>query len=128
VDSSAHDDQARAERERRARERLAHLGPGRIEPRPWRPAPIPPSAVDLVDAYVGWAGGDAAARREGALAALELMAAARAEVDQLETALLFIARGLGLTWAQMAQAMGLNSPQACQQRLDRLQNRRGGGS
>jgi hypothetical protein len=38
----------------------------------------------------------------------------------LETGLLFAARGLGLTWAQMATALGLNSPQACQQRLDRL--------
>jgi hypothetical protein len=128
VESRAHDDQIRAEREHRARERLASLGPGRIEPRPWRPAPVPPSAVDLVDAYLAWDGDDAAARREGALAALELMAAARAEIDQLETALLFTARGLDLTWAQMAQAMGLNSPQACQQRLDRLQNRRGSGS
>jgi hypothetical protein len=125
VESRAHDDQVRAGRERDARERLVQLGPGRIEPRPWRPAPVPPSAVDLVEAYLGWRDGDPAAKREGALAALELMAAARAEVDQLETALLFTARGLDLTWAQMAQAMGLNSPQACQQRLDRLQNRLG---
>jgi hypothetical protein len=57
---------------------------------------------------------------EGAVAALGLVRAARAEVDQLETGLLFAARGLGLTWAQMATALGLNSPQACQQRLDRL--------
>jgi hypothetical protein len=128
VESRGHDDQVRAERERRARERLVALGPGRIEPRPWRPAPVPPSAVDLVEAYLGWPDGDPSARREGALAALELVAAARAEVDQLETALLFTARGLGLTWAQMARAMGLNSPQACQQRLDRLQGRLGAGS
>jgi hypothetical protein len=33
---------------------------------------------------------------------------------------MFTARGLGLTWAEMARALGLNSPQACQQRLDRL--------
>lgn len=57
---------------------------------------------------------------EAAVAALQLLPAARAEIDQLETGLLFAARGLGLTWAQMANALGLNSPQACQQRLDRL--------
>jgi hypothetical protein len=33
---------------------------------------------------------------------------------------MFAARGLGITWAEMARALGLNSPQACQQRLDRL--------
>ncbi|GAA3570193.1 hypothetical protein GCM10022235_44310 [Kribbella ginsengisoli] len=59
------------------------------------------------------------------VAALQLLPAARAEIDQLETGLLFAARGLGLTWAQMAQALGLNSPQACQQRLDRLTSRSG---
>jgi hypothetical protein len=57
---------------------------------------------------------------DAVVAALQLLPAARAEIDQLETGLLFAARGLGLTWSQMAGALGLNSPQACQQRLDRL--------
>ena len=120
------DDQARAARERAARERLVELGPGRLDPRPWQPAPVPPSATDLIHAYLWWSSRPDAAeegRVEGALAALELLAAARAELDQLETSLLFTARGLDLTWVQMARAMGLNSPQACQQRLDRLQAR-----
>jgi hypothetical protein len=127
VDDSTHQqDRDRAERERAARERLVELGPGRLDRRPWQPHPVPPSATDLIHAYLWWSGRHAAdhpAQRGGAVAALELLAAARAELDQLEAGLLFTARGLDLTWAQMAQAMGLNSPQACQQRLDRLQNR-----
>jgi hypothetical protein len=118
-------DRVGAQRERAARERLVELGPGRLEPRPWQPPPTPPTATDLIHAYLWWQSNDPEAKHDGALAALELLAAARAEVDQLETALLFTARGLGLTWGQMAQAMGLNSPQACQQRLDRLQTRSG---
>lgn len=147
LDRAARDDQAAAQRDRAARQRLARLDAGRLEPRPWQPPPAPPSAVDLIHHFLWWAGRNtgadavrgAATRpgrsgtagrpdagnretggREAALAALELLPAARAELDQLETALLFTARGLGLTWAEMAQAVGLNSPQACQQRLDRL--------
>ena len=106
------------------------LGPGRLEPRPWQPPPVPPSATDLIHAFLWWSGRTPAAgpsRRTGALAALELLAAARAELDQLETSLLFTARGLDLTWGQIARAMGLHSPQASQQRLDRLQARTRGG-
>jgi hypothetical protein len=130
--STSRADQARAERERAARDRLVELGPGRLDPRPWQPHPVPPSAADLIHAFLWWSGRHPAAdpaQRDGAVAALELLAAARAELDQIEASLLFTARGLDLTWAQMARAMGLNSPQACQQRLDRLQARtRDGGS
>ena len=97
---------------------------------------MPPSAVDLIQFFL-WQSRSAAFDETGAddgaagdrpatdwaVAALQLLPAARAEIDQLETGLLFAARGLGLTWAQMANALGLNSPQACQQRLDRLTER-----
>jgi hypothetical protein len=119
-------DQADAHRERLARDRLIGLGAGDVPPPPWRPPPVPPSAVDLVQFFLWWSGRTAAddtSRREAALAALEVLPAARAELDQLEAALLFTARGFDLTWGQMAQAVGLNSPQACQQRLDRLLRR-----
>lgn len=53
-------------------------------------------------------------------AGLALISAARAELDGLETALLFLARAEGLTWPQISQSLGLRSPQAAQQRLDRL--------
>ncbi|MBB6568636.1 hypothetical protein [Kribbella sandramycini] len=108
-------DHAQAQREADARHRLLDRGADQLERRPWQPAPIPPSAVDLIQFFLH-SDGD----RDAALAALQLLPAARAEVDQLETGLLFAARGLGLTWAEMARALGLNSPQACQQRLDRL--------
>jgi hypothetical protein len=108
-------DQQQAQQESQARRELLDLGADELERQPWRPPPVPPSAVDLIQFFL-WKGAD----QEAALAALKLLPAARAEIDQLETGLLFAARGLGLTWAQMAEALGLNSPQACQQRLDRL--------
>jgi predicted transcriptional regulator len=128
-------DQLAAERERTARNVLLEAGADTLDRRPWQPKPVPPSAVDLIQYFVwqssqtvapeqaarqGQSGEDDSSERVQALAALGLLRAARAEVDQLETGLLFAARGLGLTWAQMATALGLNSPQACQQRLDRL--------
>ena len=148
-DSGAADDQRAAQREREARELLLAAGADRLEQRPWQPKPVPPSAVDLIQFFLwqsstaafgsaedgdrrrtkdndrdrakdGHRAGAGAQGRGNAEAALRLLRAARAEVDQLETGLLFAARGLGLTWAQMATALGLNSPQACQQRLDRL--------
>ncbi|MEV6284705.1 hypothetical protein [Kribbella sp. NPDC051770] len=111
-------DHEQAGRETLARQTLLDRGADGLDRRPWQPAPIPPSAVDLIQFFL-WKGDE----KEAALAALQLLPAARAEIDQLETGLLFAARGLGLTWAQMAQALGLNSPQASQQRLDRLLSR-----
>lgn len=60
-------------------------------------------------------------------AALALVSAARAELDGLETALLFLARAEGLTWPEISQSLGLRSPQAAQQRLDRLTARPSAG-
>lgn len=125
VDDKHRLDQAHAERERAARARLTALGAADLAPRPWQPAPVPPSAVDLIHYFLWWSHrAGAEPQGEAALAALEMLPAARAEIDQLEASLLFTARGAGLTWGEMARAMGLNSPQACQQRLDRLLTRR----
>ncbi|MBO3102327.1 DNA-binding protein [Cellulomonas sp. zg-ZUI168] len=107
----------RDHREHEARERLLRRGADGIGDRPWRPAPVPPSAVDLVQ-FALWRSADLAP--EDIASALALLPAARAEVDGLEDGLLFVARSAGLTWAQMAQAMGFNSPQACQQHYARL--------
>ncbi|MFI5710199.1 hypothetical protein [Kribbella sp. NPDC051620] len=150
VDESA-SDQRQAQREREAREHLLAVGADQLERRPWQFGAMPPSAIDLIQFFLwrsssapsssersssalsgsatsgsgalGESGGGGQEVMEAVVAALRLLPAARAEVDQLETGLLFAARGLGLTWAQMAEALGLNSPQACQQRLDRLTSR-----
>ncbi|WP_214410258.1 DNA-binding protein [Sphaerisporangium fuscum] len=118
-------DHAQADREHAASERLLRLGADALDARPWRPSPAPPSAVDLVQ-FAVWRNADL--DPEDVLGALALLPAARAEVEGLESALLFIARSAGLTWAQMANAMGFNSPQACQQHYTRLTARQDGGS
>lgn len=122
---TAHTDHAQAERERGAREHLMRLGANTLQPRPWRPAPVPPTAVDLAQ-FAVWRGADLGP--DDILSALALLPAARAEVEGLESALLFMARSAGLTWAQMAQALGFNSPQACQQWYTRLSARQDSGA
>ncbi|GII63220.1 hypothetical protein Skr01_33050 [Sphaerisporangium krabiense] len=120
-----HADHLQAQRERDARARLLDLGADELDARPWRPPPAPPSAVDLVQ-FAVWRNADL--DPEAILSALALLPAARAEVEGLESALLFIARSAGLTWSQMAHVMGFNSPQACQQHYTRLAARQDAGS
>lgn len=111
------DDQGQAAREHRAQARLTELSAGAVTARPWRPASVPPAAVDLVQ-FALWRSADL--QPDDLLPALTLVPAAHAEVDGLEAGLLFTARGAGLTWAQIASAMGFRSPQACQQHYTRL--------
>lgn len=113
---------AQAERERRARQELLRLGAEHLERRPWCPDPTPPTAVDLTQFAVWQA---ANLDGDGLLSALSLLPAARAEVEGIEVGLLFAARSAGLTWAQIAEATGFRSPQACQQHFTRLEARRG---
>jgi hypothetical protein len=120
-----HADHLQAQREQEACEGLLALGADALDARPWRPSPAPPSAVDLVQ-FAVWRCADL--NPQDVLNALALLPAARAEVEGLESALLFMARSTGLTWAQMASAMGFNSPQACQQRYTRLTARQDAGS
>ncbi|MBE1877591.1 DNA-binding protein [Myceligenerans pegani] len=117
VDRPADEDHARARRERDAQDRLLALGADSLGPRPWRPGSVPPTAFDLTQ-YALWRSADLAP--EDLLGALALVPAARAEVEGLEAGLLFTARSAGLTWAQIAEAMGFRSPQACQQHFARL--------
>ena len=76
----------------------------------------PPLAARLKTTPLGW-------RVDGELRDVVVLFA---EVEGLEAGLLFVARSAGLTWAQIAEAMGFNSPQACQQHFSRLTTRRGG--
>ncbi|GAB3168613.1 hypothetical protein GCM10027059_31680 [Myceligenerans halotolerans] len=115
-------DRSQARRERDAQDRLLELGAGDLGPRPWRPEPIPPTAVDLTQ-FALWKSAELTS--ENLLSALALLPAARAEVEGVETGLLFTARNAGLTWAQIAEAMGFRSPQACQQHFTRLAARAG---
>ncbi|NUT32516.1 MAG: DNA-binding protein, partial [Hamadaea sp.] len=55
--AAAHADHAQAERERQARTRLRDLGAGDLPAPPWRPAAVPPSAVDLAQ-FTLWRAGD----------------------------------------------------------------------
>lgn len=56
-------------------------------------------------------------------AGLALIDAARSDLDALEAALVFTARAEGMTWAQIAETMGMRSPQAAQQRYQRAAER-----
>ncbi|MEW1785331.1 DNA-binding protein [Streptomyces sp. CAI-21] len=59
-------------------------------------------------------------------AALTLVPSARADLDELETGLIRMARGRGMTWQEIAFGLGLGTPQAARQRYERLAGRAGG--
>jgi AcrR family transcriptional regulator len=56
-------------------------------------------------------------------AALTLIPLARGEMDALETGLLQMSRGRGMTWQEIAFGLGLGTPQAARQRYERLVGR-----
>lgn len=114
-------DHAQARREREAQGRLLELGADTLAARPWWPGSMPPTAVDLTQ-FALWRSADLAP--DDLLSALALLPAARDEVEAAEAGLLFTAKAAGLTWAQIAAAMGFRSPQACQQHYNRLAARR----
>lgn len=116
------DDRAAAAVERRARDRLTNRG-GRDLPRlPWLADGQPNDAVTLIRQALWRADTDRGALElpDDLLAAITLLTAARGELDQIEAGLLFVARAEGLTWAQIAQALGLRTAQAAQQRHERV--------
>jgi hypothetical protein len=117
-------DRAQAAREAESRRRLVEVGGDVIPRAPWLHDAQPPAAIDLIQ-FAAWRAGISRLSGNDLLAALALLPAARAEVDQLETALLFAARTQGISWARISRAMGLRSPQAAQQRLGRVAGRVG---
>jgi hypothetical protein len=121
-------DQAAGALERWARDRLT--GGGTDLPRlPWLARGQPHDAVTLIRQALWRANTarDALDLPDDLLAAIALLSAARAELDQLEAGLLFVARAEGLTWAQVARALGLRTAQAAQQRHERVLGRLDGG-
>jgi hypothetical protein len=115
-------DQVQAAREADARGLLLEAGAARLPRPPWAHGQQPPAATDLIR-FAVWQANAGGIGEEGVLAALSLLAAARAELDQSEAALLFTARSHGLSWPRISRAMGLGSPQAAQQRFDRVSGR-----
>lgn len=118
----SHPDQERAAGEHRARQRLIDAGASSLPRAPWLHRSHPPSSIDLVR-FAVWRGQTGKVTEEEVDAALNLLPAARAEVEQLETALLFTARAEGMSWARISRGMGLGSAQAALQRYDRLSGR-----
>lgn len=105
-----------------ARDRLTAHGGNDLPRLPWLADGQPHDAVTLVRQVLWRANTDRGALGlpDDLLAAIALLAAARAEVDQLEAGLLFVARAEGLTWAQVARPLGLRTAQAAQQRHERV--------
>jgi hypothetical protein len=120
--AEADPDRGQAAREAAARTHLLAAGAWALPRAPWLHGSQPPSAVDLIR-FAVWRAGTGDLDEAELLAALTLLPAARAEVDQVEAALLFTARGHGLSWPRISRAMGLGSAQAAQQRFDRVTGR-----
>jgi hypothetical protein len=122
-------DQDQAAREADARRHLLQAGASLLPRQPWLHEQQPPAATDLIRFAVWRANAAGPAANAGGigeevvLAALTLLTAARAELDQTEAALLFTARSQRLSWSRISRAMGLGSPQAAQQRFDRVSGR-----
>lgn len=120
--ADAHLDKEQAAREADARGRLLDAGASALPRPPWLHGSQPPAAVDLIR-FALWRSGTEDIGEDDLLAALTLLASARAEVHQIEAALLFTARVRGLSWPRISRALGLGSAQAAQQRFDRVTGR-----
>lgn len=116
------DDRARAATLDSHRTVLRHAGGADLPARPWQRGAQPASDGDLVR-LAAWRAADAAVGPEVVTAGLGLLHAARAELDQVEAALLFAARAAGMTYQEIATALGLGSGQAAQQRMARVLSR-----
>ncbi|WP_370326012.1 hypothetical protein [Euzebya sp.] len=108
-----------------ARDVLRAGGPAELPPRPWQHPGQPVPDGDLVR-LAAWRSRDPDVPADVVAAGLALLGPARAELDQVEAALLFAARGAAMTWRQIAESLGLDSPQAAQQRMARVSGRLGG--
>jgi hypothetical protein len=107
----------------RSRTTVNRAGAADLARRPWQHPRQPASDVDLVR-FAAWSVRDAQNTDPAVVdAGLRLLAPARAELDQIESALLFAARTAGMTWPQIAASLGLGSAQAAQQRLNRVLDR-----
>jgi len=121
------------ERSRRVYAALAHLAARHAdtaERRARHAHPDMPSSDEVVRLVAAMAGGivrpgPGEPELDGTdlVAALTLISDARADLDNVELALLNAARARGMTWQDIAFGLGLGTAQAAQQRCDRLQAR-----
>jgi hypothetical protein len=93
-----------------------------LDRRPWQQGSQPASDMDAVR-LAAWRATSPEVAPEVVVAGLALLDSARAELDQIEAALLFAARAEGLTFQDIASAIGVTSQQAAQQRMARVQAR-----
>lgn len=107
-----------------ARRRLCESGADRLPALPWLPPETGPDNAVLLR-FAVWRANSAAedASQDDLRAALRLVESARAEFDALEAGLILIARAEGLTWPDIAKHLGVKSPQAAQQRFQRVSTR-----
>lgn len=115
-------DQDRAATDDSHRRVLEQVGAAELTPRPWQLEGQRVSDAELVRIAARKAGSPNVAT-EIVAAGLGLLASARDELDQIEAGLLFAARAEGMTFQQIAGALGLGSGQAAQQRMARLVGR-----
>ncbi|MGC0313859.1 DNA-binding protein [Kitasatospora acidiphila] len=123
-------DRTRAERAPAALFRIAERHAATDEQRRRQVHPYvlgPHEAVRLVSFLLSGAAlaeeGEPPVDRNDMMAALTLLPLVRAELDELESGLLQMARGRGLTWQDIAFGLGLGTPQAARQRAERLAER-----
>lgn len=107
-----------------ARRRLLDAGADRLPRFPWQSSNVPPDDVSLLR-FAMWQANSTVgeASHENLRAALKLLDSARSELDGLEAGLMLIARAEGLTWPVIAEQLGVRSPQAAQQRFQRVSTR-----
>lgn len=107
-----------------ARQRLGRSGADRLPSLPWLPPGSMPDDVTLLR-FAMWRANSAVgeASHDDVRAALTLLESARADLDALEAGLMLIARAEGLTWPDIAKQLGVKSPQAAQQRFQRVSTR-----
>ena len=125
-----HPEQARAHRVYASLYRIAerHAATDEQRHRQVHPTAVGPhEAVRLVAFLLSGAvqpeEGEPEVDRADITAALSLVPLVRGEMDELETGLLQMARGRGLTWQEIAFGLGLGTPQAARQRYERLASR-----
>ncbi|MFE9969604.1 DNA-binding protein [Streptomyces hirsutus] len=128
--TSPRPEQARAQRVHASLFRIAerHAATDEQRRRQVHPAVLAPhEAVRLVSFLLSGAAqredGEPEVDRADITAALSLVPLVRGEMDELETGLLQMARGRGMTWQDIAFGLGLGTPQAARQRYERLSDR-----